>query len=491
MSETTLVSPQPHAQAGHDDANAFAAPTGPSGLFAGLAQTWPLLIGCGLLNVGNGLQSTLVGVRAGLEGYPALVTGLLMAGFYLGFMGGASWAPRAVGRVGGIRVFAALASLASVAILLHAVFVEPITWIVVRILTGFCFAGILVVAESWLNQATANESRGQLLAAYMFISFLGVAAGQALMPIAPPTTATLFMVASLVISVAAIPILLTANRKPPDIETRSISFRRLYRVSPLGTVGTFAAGVMNGSVMGMGAVYVQALGFSITEISVFMTVVVLSTALMQWPVGRFSDKIERRVAIAAVSLLATVAALCASLAQGHAPLFFIISMALFGGFGLSTLGLFIAQTNDYLEPTDLVGASSALVMIMALGSVCGPLAAGMLMGSFGPSAYPLWLAAVSAGTLMFALWRMSQRDALPMDAQGPYVAMSQTPSPVVVQAAEDYHADEVSSEAEPETEPGMEPGTEPGTELGTQTEPDADEMAAKPQPGETIPPHSA
>lgn len=469
MSDTALLSSQPHAVAEHQNAVSSAAPSEQSGLLASLAQTWPLLVGCGLLNVGNGLQSTLLGVRAGLEGYPALVTGLLMAGFYLGFMGGASWAPRAVARVGGIRVFAALASLASVAILLHAVFVEPVTWIVVRILTGFCFAGILVVAESWLNQATTNNSRGQLLAAYMFVSYLGVAAGQALMPVAPPTAATLFMVASVVISVAAIPILLTATRKPPDIETRSISFRRLYRVSPLGTVGTFAAGVMNGSVMGMGAVYVQAVGFSIAEISLFMTIVVLSTALMQWPVGRFSDKIDRRMAISSVSLLATLAAVSASLAEGHSPLVFIISMALFGGFGLSTLGLFIAQTNDYLEPTDLVGASSALVMIMALGSVCGPLAAGGLMGWFGPSAYPLWLAAVSAGTLMFALWRMSQRDALPMDAQGPYVAMSQTPSPVVVQAAEDYHADEVSAEAEP----------------------DADEMAATPQPGETMPVHSA
>ncbi|MEM1306280.1 MAG: MFS transporter [Pseudomonadota bacterium] len=469
MSDTALLSSQPHAVAEHQNAVSSAAPSEQSGLLASLAQTWPLLVGCGLLNVGNGLQSTLLGVRAGLEGYPALVTGLLMAGFYLGFMGGASWAPRAVARVGGIRVFAALASLASVAILLHAVFVEPVTWIVVRILTGFCFAGILVVAESWLNQATTNNSRGQLLAAYMFVSYLGVAAGQALMPVAPPTAATLFMVASVVISVAAIPILLTATRKPPDIETRSISFRRLYRVSPLGTVGTFAAGVMNGSVMGMGAVYVQAVGFSIAEISLFMTIVVLSTALMQWPVGRFSDKIDRRMAISSVSLLATLAAVSASLAEGHSPLVFIISMALFGGFGLSTLGLFIAQTNDYLEPTDLVGASSALVMIMALGSVCGPLAAGGLMGWFGPSAYPLWLAAVSAGTLLFALWRMSQRDALPMDAQGPYVAMSQTPSPVVVQAAEDYHADEVSAEAEP----------------------DADEMAATPQPGETMPVHSA
>ncbi|MEO0731156.1 MAG: MFS transporter, partial [Pseudomonadota bacterium] len=271
-------------------------------------QTWPLLLGCGILNVGNGLQSTLLGVRAGLEGYPGIVIGLLMGAFYLGFIAGAYWTPQAVRAVGGIRVFAALASVASVAILIHAVFVDPIVWIGVRMLTGFCIAGMVIVAESWLNQSTDNRGRGQLLAAYMLISFAGLAGGQAMISVASPMLPTLFMAASVLISVAAVPLLLTATRTPTVIESETVSFRRLYRVSPLGTVGTFIAGIINGSLIGMGAVYTQALGFSVTEISVFMTVVVLGGALMQWPIGRVSDLIDRRAAIVFVSL---GAALCA------------------------------------------------------------------------------------------------------------------------------------------------------------------------------------
>ena len=411
-----------------------------------LGQIWPLLAGVGLLMLGNGLQGTLLGVRAALEGYDTSLVGLLMSGFYLGFMLGAVWIAQAVRKVGHIRVFAALASLASVGILVHATFVDPVTWILMRVLTGFCFSGIFVIAESWLNQSADNASRGQMLATYMVVTFFGMAGGQALMNAASPSSASLFILVSVLISVAAVPMLLSANRAPEPIETRIVGLRRLYRVSPLGTIGVFAAGLINGSLFGMGAVYGQARGMSVSEISILMSAIILGAAVLQWPIGRLSDILDRRTTIAMTSFLAGASALLAVLIVDRSLTEFIAAMALVGGFGLTLHALCLAHTNDFLEPTELVGASSGLVLVLAAGSIAGPLVAGFLIDGIGPAAYLWWLCFIGFAVGLLSLWRMSRREALPQEEQGPYVPVTGQASPVAVQAVEEVHAEEVQVE---------------------------------------------
>ncbi|MEO1650192.1 MAG: MFS transporter [Pseudomonadota bacterium] len=429
-----------------------AAPVPVASFAAMLGQTWPLLLGVGLLSVGSGLQATLLGVRAGIEGYSSELLGFLMAGYFAGFMAGAVWTPRAVKSVGQIRVFAALAAVGSIAILVQATVVDPTVWIVMRILSGFCFAGIYVIAEAWLNQASDNANRGRLLAAYMVVSFGGIVGGQALMVTASPETTSLFMVTSVLISIAAVPMLLTATQSPPPPETQTVLMLRLYRVSPLGAVGTFAAGLINGSVFGMAAIYAQARGLSIFEITLFVSIVILSGAALQYPVGRLSDIIDRRLAIGLTALVTCLSALVAALFADRSETAFLLAFAVVGGFSLSIHALSIAYTNDYLEPTELVGASSGLVLIMSMGAVVGPLVVGVLMGQFGPGSYPLWLAAIGAGLLVFTIFRMIRRESLPAEAQGPYVAVTPQASQVAVQWAEEYHSEEVQAELESDSE---------------------------------------
>lgn len=421
----------------------------PSAALSAIGRTWALLLGICLLMLGNGLQGTLLGVRATLEGYSNELIGLLMSGFFAGFLLGATWTPRAVNRVGHVRVFAALASLASVSILVHSVVIDPIVWGLMRVVTGVCFAGIFVVAESWLNEAADNESRGQLLAVYMMTQFLGLAGGQMLLNVADPAQAELFILVSVLISLAAIPLLLSATKVPAQVEPVAVGLRRLYRVSPLGTLGTLGAGLINGTVFGMGAVYAAQAGLSVSEIALFMGVLIVGAAILQWPIGKLSDLLDRRVVILTVAftgcVLAVVAGLMVEMRSGWYPL----AVAVYGGFGLSLHALCIAHTNDHLEPTELVGASSALVLILAAGSVVGPPVAGFAMGVVGASGYFWWLAAIGLWVGALSLWRMTRRASLPNEDQGPFVPITAQTSSVAMAAAEEVHAEEVQSEEAP------------------------------------------
>lgn len=406
---------------------------------------WALLLGIGLLMLGNGLQGTLLGVRATLEGYSSGVIGLVMSGFFMGFLLGAAWTSRAVRRVGHIRVFAALASVASISILVHALLVDPWVWGLMRFVTGICFAGILVVAESWLNGAATNQTRGQLLSLYMLATFGGMGGGQLMLNIGDPGQTSLFILVSILISFAALPLLLSASAAPAAIEPVSVGLLRLYRVSPLGTMGTFGAGLINGTVFGMGAVYAHQIGLSLPEISIFMGVLVFGGALLQWPVGKLSDLIDRRLVIAMITFATGVAAAGSSLAATMDLAWFLGAVGLFGGLGFSIHALCLAYTNDHLEPTEYVGASSGLVLILGTGSIVGPLAVGAIMGTYGPSGFFWWLALVSLSVTALSLWRMTRRESLPTEEQGPFVAMTTQTSPVAVAAAEEVHAEELQT----------------------------------------------
>ncbi len=404
---------------------------------------WALLFGIGLLMVGNGLQSSLLGVRASTEDFGSTVTGLVMSGYFVGFLAGSTLTPRAVARVGHVRVFAALASLASMTILVHAVFVTPVVWGLMRLFTGFAYAGLYVVAESWLNDRASNELRGRLLSVYMIVTFMGLGGGQVLLNVASPSTPDLFILISVIVSFAVVPILLSATRQPDSDTPDPLSLRQLYRITPLGTIGCFATGIVNGTVFGMGAVYARMSGLSVAEVSIFMGVLIAGGAVLQWPIGKLSDIMDRRKVITGTALAAAALAALAVPVADISRIGFMAIAAGIGGTALTLYSLFLAYANDHLEPRQMVAASSGLVLVGGLGAVLGPSTTGWVMGRVGAEGFLWYLCVVHAGIALFALYRMTRREAPSGDDQVPYVVVPTRTTPMGT-----AWTDEVSGESE-------------------------------------------
>ena len=404
-------------------------------MIATIAATWALLLGMALMMIGNGLQGSLVGLRASLEGFSTTTTGLVMSGYFVGFMLGSYLTPKALRRVGHVRVFAALAALGSIAALVHAVFVEPVSWTLMRILTGMCYAGLFIVAESWLNERATNETRGQLLSVYVVISLGGMGVGQLLLNLAPIGGFELFILASGLLSVAVVPILLSAGAAPAFTASGRLGLRQLYAISPLGVIGTMGTGLGNSMLVGMGAVYGDRAGLSAAQISLFMGVMFLGGVLLQWPIGRASDRFDRRLVITFVTFLASIAALGAIIVTGRSEMGLFIFIALLGGSSLPLYSLCIAHANDHLEPSQMVAASASLVLVMGIGASLGPLIAGAMMSAVGPNGYFWCLAAVHGAIGVFALYRMARRSAVPLDDQTTLVPITSQASPVATSVA--------------------------------------------------------
>ena len=388
-----------------------------------IAGVWALLLGVGLIMLGNGLQGSLLGVRASMEGFHTSITGLVMSGYFLGLLVGSIAVPKMVARVGHVRCFGALASLASTSILAHAAFVEPWTWWAMRLITGFSYAGLYIVTESWLNQASSNENRGQLLSVYMLISLAGVAGGQFMLNLSHPTGFELFALISVLISLAVIPILISVTPAPTLETPESAGIALLYKVSPLGVMGMFLSGATMGAIFGMGAVYATDVGLSVADVSIFMAAIFLGGAVAQYPLGKLSDMVGRRQVIIVSSAIGGAIAFGASVYSGGGwPLFGI--MAVLGAFVMPLYSLCVAHTNDYLNPQQMVAASGTLVLINATGAVVGPPATAFAMDYLGSPAF-FWSISLTLGAVgLFALWRSFQREAPSGEEVGDFVAMA-------------------------------------------------------------------
>ena len=278
-------------------------------MVSAILSTWALLAGVALLMLGNGLQGTLLGVRASQESFDTLATGIIMTCYFAGFLLGSLFTPKVIRRVGHIRVFAAYASVASAAVLLHSIWVTPLVWALVRLLTGVCFAGLYVIAESWLNDRATNETRGALLSAYMLVTLGGMICGQLLINTGDTQGFDLFIFASVLVSLAVVPIALTAAPAPAFQEASSVSIRQMYQMSPLGVVGIGLQGVANGALLSLAAVYAQQVGMTIAQTALFASAPLIGGFLMQWPVGRMSDQLDRRKVLTATAVLGATVAL--------------------------------------------------------------------------------------------------------------------------------------------------------------------------------------
>lgn len=409
--------------------SAPAPPRSPSPVLTAAGSVWPLLLGMGLLMLGNGLQGTLLGVRATSEGFTAGVTGLVMSGYFVGFLAGSMLTPGYVARVGHVRVFAALASIASVAILAHSVWVTPLIWGLVRVFTGFAYAGIYIVTESWLNDRVTNEHRGGLISVYMIVSYLGMGGGQLLLNVADPSLHEPFILVAALVSLAVVPILLAVTRQPEQYAPAPLSLGSLFGLSHLGTVGCFAIGSAQGALFTMGAVYGRSVGLSVAQVSLFMAALIIGGALLQWPVGKLSDRVDRRRVIAWMAFSGALFAFIALIVQHMSVTALIVVAGLLGGSALTLYSLFQAHTNDRLQPHQRVSASSGLILAYGLGAILGPTIAGWLMGMVGPSGL-LWLVCgVHLAIGLYALHRRRHGAPLDVAAQTHYVTVpARTPA---------------------------------------------------------------
>jgi MFS family permease len=386
-----------------------------------VTATWPLLLGMGVLMLGAGLQSTLLGLRATLEGFPTLVTGVIMSCYYVGYVLGTMIAPPLLRQVGHIRVFAALAAVASMAILVQGCFVNPYSWGAMRLVSGLCFAGIYVVAESWLNDRASRANRGRLFAVYMLVLYVGLGAAQFLLILSDPRTPIPFMLVSVLISLAMVPIVVSAQQLPQHAVPRKVRLLELYRNSPLGVVAVTVSGLISAIIFSMGPVYAQLSDLDTRGVATFMALSILAAVATQYPVGRLSDRTDRRTVIAGICTLAALVAgsIVAFPEMPHAV--FLTLAALFSGFALTLYSLSVSHVNDKLEPAQMIASSSTLLLLNGSAAATGPLLAGSLMNAFGPRAYFATLAGLTGALAVYDLWRKSRRRPVPPEQKGPFI----------------------------------------------------------------------
>lgn len=379
---------------------------------------WALFLGVLAMMLGNGLQGTAMGVRSTTEQFAVAVIGVIQAAYYVGFLAGSRFTIRALGKVGHVRVFAALASMASTAFVLPALIVNEVAYIAMRLVIGFCMAGLYVVTESWLNDQATPETRGRTLSIYMIVTMGGVTGGQLLLNVADPSGFELFVIASVLVSISLVPMALSESSAPPLPQVGRLPFRELLAIVPTGVVTMFFSGAAAGAVFAFAPVYASRIGMTNAQISLFISAALFGSMLFQMPVGYLSDKVPRRGVMAVCAALAAAASI-AGLGTGTGNSALVV-MFVIGATSFPLYSLAIAYTNDWISDEQRVGASGLLVMINGVGAVLGPLVAALLMSAFGSTAYFWALAIPHAAVFAYLMVRIVVRDAVPVEDQSEY-----------------------------------------------------------------------
>ena len=386
-----------------------------------LSASWAILLGVGFMMLANGLQGTLLGVRASIEGFSTFSTGVVMSGYFIGIFIGSFVAPKLVQRVGHIRVFSALASLASISILFHGVYIDPWLWMAMRVVTGICFAGFYVVTESWLNDRASNETRGKILSVYMVIVTGSMGAGQFLLNLSYPDQIDLFILTSVIISFGLIPMLLTAKPAPNFTTSAKMSLVDLYRASPLAVIGNCLTGAAHGTIFGLGAIWGSVVLVEVKLIACDLDGTLLRSDRSQWPVGYISDRIGRRAVMAVLSILSIASCLLAIVTPKYEPVFYLVTLGL-GAAAMPMYSICIAYANDRLEPHQIVAASGSLVMVAGIGLMAGPIIIAYLMETIDITFYFWGIAGVFTIILLFTLIRIGSRPGVAVADQTTLVA---------------------------------------------------------------------
>lgn len=406
-------------------------------MFQVLSRSWALLLGMMLLMVGNGLQGTLLGVRGGIEGFSTFDMSIVMSAYFAGFLGGSRLAPKMIRRVGHVRVFAALASFISAILILYPAFAHPVAWALGRVVIGFCFSGVYVTAESWLNNSADNTNRGKTLSVYMIVQMFGIVCAQVLLVMGDAGGYALFIVASVLVSISFAPILLSISPTPAFETTKPMPLKTLIETSPLGCFGMFLLGGVFSAQFGMSAVYGMAAGLTIVQISMFVSSIYVGALLMQYPIGWFSDYIDRRVVILIVAAVGGAMSLVGFLFDHYFGALLVAAFVI-GGTSNPLYSLLIAYTSDYLEADNMAAASGGLIFINGMGAIMGPLVTGWMMDVFGTQAFFMVIAVLMLTLTGYAGYRMTQRSRDGIE-DGAYAAVMPSASPVAVEVASEYY----------------------------------------------------
>ncbi|WP_146591583.1 MFS transporter [Puniceibacterium confluentis] len=412
-----------------------------------LRSSWALLLGMLLLMLGNGLQGSLLGVRGGAAGFSAFEMSVVMSAYFAGFLFASRMTPGMIRRVGHVRVFAALGSFISAIIILYPAWPNPWVWALGRVAIGFCFCGVYVTAESWLNNSASNENRGQALSLYMIVQTVGIIAAQGLLLIPDPSGFLLFVVPSVLVSIAFAPILLSISPTPAFETTKGMSLIQLYHTSPLGCVGMFLLGGVFAAQFGMSAVYGTLAGLSLGQISLFVSSFYIGAMVLQYPLGYLSDRMDRR---RLVTVVAAAGGIAATVAVFSASNYYVLLAAAFliGGASNPLYSLLAAYTNDFLATEDMASASAGLLFINGLGAISGPLITGWVMQHVGPSGYFILIAALMLSLTLYALYRMTRRPAPSADMTGAMSPLSPTGSPVAMAVAQEIAIEQAEAAEE-------------------------------------------
>jgi MFS family permease len=404
-----------------------------------LRTVFSLLLGAGLMALGVGLLGLLLPIRMSLEWVEPQIAGYVMSAYYAGFVGGSLMAQRIIAQVGHIRAFAAFAATLTAAVMIHALVFNIPVWGLMRAAVGFCMAGLYAVIESWLNVRSSNELRGRVLSMYTLTIYISSGIGQLAINLDDTAELELFCLAALLTSLSLVPVVMTRVAGPELGNIRPMSLAGLYQASPLGTVVTAGAGLMSGSLYALGAVYGTQIGLSVFENSIFMGAPIIGGFLLQWPIGRLSDRFDRRTVLFGV-LASTIAAAVLlgafSFAEGS---FLLLATAnlLLGGFLATIYPTAVAHAFDYIDRSQMVAANSGMLLAWAVGATAGPLIASSFM-AVGPSGLFVFIAGIAVALALYTRWRMSRRAAKPAEEQSKFVPV---PSTSAIAGALDPRAD--------------------------------------------------
>lgn len=418
-----------------------------------LGSSWALLLGMFMLMIGNGLQGTLLGLRGDLEGFTTFELSIVMSAYFVGFLFASRMAPELIRRVGHVRVFAALGSTISAVLILYPALTEPWAWTVGRVIIGFCFCGVYVTAESWLNNAATNENRGKALSLYMIVQMGGIVTAQYILILGDVSGYILFIIPSVLVSLAFAPILLSIRPTPAFATTKRLPLKRLIEASPLACVGMLLLGGVFAAQFGMMAVYGTRIGLTVPQISLMVSVTYIAALFLQYPIGWLSDRMDRRLLILGLSALGGVGALLSFVIPGTYWLI-LVSAAVVGGTSNPLYALLIAYANDYLEREDMAAASGGLLFINGVGAIAGPLLVGWIMNTVGDNGFWAFVSALMLGLAAYGGWRMIRRPArTPVSETVSYAPITASATPVAAELAQEVY---IETEIETQTETARE-----------------------------------
>lgn len=418
-------------------------------MFMSFRPVLSLLWGTAFLLAGSGLHGLILPLRGQAEGFSTTSLGLLGTAWAIGFVAGCYLAPRLVRKVGHVRAYGAFAASASIVALMTGIWINEYAWIILRAFTGFAMAGAFMVIESWLNERSTNENRGTVFGLYMMVTYASIMAGQMVVASADIGNGSLFMMAGILFCASLIPTAISSAMAPKPLQSVSLDIKGLYRNSPVASAACLLVGIANGAWGTLGAVYGARIGISTFEIALMMSLVVLGGALAQMPVGRLSDRMDRRYVLAGAAAGCGVIALLIFVAMPRNGIAVLAMTAAYGMLAYTLYSIAVAHANDHASPEDFVKVSGGLLLLYGFGTMIGPVLGAPLMDYLRPESLFLATALPHFVLAGYTLLRISRRAPVPIEDREAFKTLPSeravTPQAVLLDPRSDLEqADEIA-----------------------------------------------